>query len=51
MSLELWNTFATMGTFVVISATAIAALVQLRHARASYQITALAELNKAHDSP
>jgi hypothetical protein len=44
MTLELWNTFATMGTFIVIAATAIAALVQLRHARGSNQLAALAEL-------
>ncbi len=51
MTLELWNTFATFGTFVVIAATAIAALIQLRHARSGYQITGLAELNKAQDAP
>ncbi len=33
MSLELFNSLATFGTFLVISATAIAALYQLRHAR------------------
>jgi hypothetical protein len=46
MSLELANTFATFGTFVVIAATAIAALVQLRHARSSNQIEALAEMRQ-----
>jgi len=51
MTLELWNTLATIGTFVVITATAIAALVQLRHARAAYQITGLAELQKTQLSP
>jgi hypothetical protein len=51
MTLELWNTVAAFGTLVVIAATAVAALVQLRHARAGYQIAGLAELNKAHDSP
>jgi len=51
MTLESWNTFATLGTFVVITATAIAALIQLRHMRAGYQVTAFAELNKAQDSP
>jgi hypothetical protein len=40
MSLELLNTFATLGTFVVIAGTAIAAIVQLRHARSSNQIAA-----------
>ena len=51
MTLELWNTVASTGTVVVITATAIAALIQMRHARASNQIAALAELGKAHDSP
>jgi hypothetical protein len=44
MSLELWNTFATLGTFIVIAATAIAALIQLRHMRSSNQITVLSDL-------
>jgi hypothetical protein len=46
MSLEVVNTLATFGTFVVIAATAIAALVQLRHARSSNQIEALAEMRQ-----
>jgi hypothetical protein len=44
MSLELWNTLATFATFVVIAATAIAAIVQLRHIRGGNQIAALNEL-------
>jgi hypothetical protein len=44
MPLELLNTLATLGTFVVIVATAIAAMVQLRHMRSSNQIAALNEL-------
>ena len=51
MTLELWNTFATFGTFVVIAATAIAALVQLRHARGSNQIAALNELEEVSHKP
>ncbi|HZY99791.1 MAG TPA: hypothetical protein VFE36_09470 [Candidatus Baltobacteraceae bacterium] len=50
MSLELVNTFATLGTFLVIAATAIAAVVQLRHARGSNQIAALTELRDAFQS-
>jgi hypothetical protein len=50
MSLELVNTLATFGTFVVIAATAIAALVQLRHARGSNQIAALDELRAVFQS-
>jgi hypothetical protein len=38
MSLELLNTLATITTTVVIGATAIAAIVQLRHMRAGNQI-------------
>jgi hypothetical protein len=44
MSLESVNAFATLGTFLVIAATAIAAIVQLRHARGSNQIAAMNEL-------
>ena len=51
MSLELWNTFATFGTFLVISATAIAAIVQLRHLRGSNQLAALNELREAAEAP
>ncbi|HZV78825.1 MAG TPA: hypothetical protein VFF60_04350 [Candidatus Binatus sp.] len=51
MTLELWNTFATFGTFIVIAATAIAALVQLRHTRGSNQIAAVQELRDAQETP
>ena len=51
MSLELWNTLATFGTFIVIAATAIAALVQLRHARSSNQIAGLTELQDSFQTP
>jgi len=51
MSLELVNTLATFGTFVVIAATAIAAIVQLRHARSSNQIAALNELSETTQKP
>ena len=51
MSLELVNTFATCATFAVIAATAIAAIVQLRHLRASNQIVAFNELRAAFESP
>ena len=44
--MELVNTFATLGTFLVIGATAIAALVQLRHARSANLIEALAEMRQ-----
>jgi hypothetical protein len=51
MSLELWNTLATFGTFVVITATAIAALIQLRHMRGSNQISALSDLYAKRQAP
>ncbi len=41
---------ATAGTFVVIAASAIAALVQLRHMRGSNQIAALNELRETMES-
>jgi hypothetical protein len=50
MSLELWNTIGSVGTFVVIAATAIAAIVQLRHMRSSNQIAALNELRETIES-
>jgi hypothetical protein len=51
MSLELVNTLATFGTFLVIAATAIAAVVQLRHARSSNHIAALNELRETMETP
>jgi hypothetical protein len=50
VTLELVNTFGTLGTFVVIAATAIAAIVQLRHARSGNQIAALTEMRDAFQS-
>ncbi len=41
MSLEIVNTVAAIGTFIVIGATAIAAVVQLRHMRANNQLEGL----------
>jgi hypothetical protein len=49
MSLEVANTLATFGTFVVLAATA--AVVQLRHARSSNRIAALNELRKSTQAP
>ncbi len=50
MSLEVLNTVATLGTFFVIAATAVAALIQLRHARSSNQIAALNELRESQQT-
>ncbi len=41
MPLEILSTAAAIGTFVVIAATAIAAVVQLRHLQAQNQLTGL----------
>lgn len=38
------NTIAALGTFVVIAATAVAAIVQLRHMRANNQLSAILAL-------
>jgi hypothetical protein len=51
MSLDLWNAVGTYGTFFVIAATALAALVQLRHMRSSNQIAALSDLSKREGTP
>lgn len=50
MSLEILSTVASIGTFVVIGATAVAALVQLRHMRSSNQIAALTEVRETLES-
>jgi len=50
MTLDLWNTFATFGTFLVIAATAIVAMVQLRHIRCSNQIAAMNDLRETAES-
>ena len=41
MSLETWSTVAAVGTFIVITASDVAALVQLRHLRTSNQLSGL----------
>jgi len=49
MSLEVVNTVATLTTTVVIAATAVAALAQLRHMRAGNQITGFLTLRAMLD--
>lgn len=41
MSNESWSTIASVGTFLVISATALAAFVQLRHIRRANELAGL----------
>jgi hypothetical protein len=50
MSFELLNTIGVLGTFLVISATAIAAIIQLRHMRGSNQISVLNELRQTYEN-
>lgn len=51
MSAEWVAAVASAGTFVVIAASAIAALLQLRHSRGSNQIIALTEIRETLESP
>ena len=51
MSLETLSIGATIGTFVVIAATAIAAIVQLRHLRTSNQLTGLLNILGRSEDP
>jgi hypothetical protein len=50
MSLEAWSTIASLGTFAVIAATAIAAIIQLRHTRSSNQLAAITEMRETFES-
>ncbi|HXW52296.1 MAG TPA: DUF4760 domain-containing protein [Candidatus Acidoferrales bacterium] len=50
MSLELLNTLGTLLTVAIVSATAIAALVQLRHLRAGNQINAMLSIGDRFQS-
>jgi hypothetical protein len=51
MSLELLNTCASLATVAIVLATAIAAIIQLRHLRISNQITALLSIGERFDAP
>jgi hypothetical protein len=50
VSLELWSTIASVGTFLVIAATAVVAIVQLRHTRSSNQIAAAMTIHNVVES-
>jgi hypothetical protein len=50
MSPEWVTAIATAGTFIVIAASAVAALLQLRHTRGSNQIVALTECRETLES-
>jgi hypothetical protein len=51
MSLEAWSAAAQIGTFLVIAATAVAALVQLNHLRAANQIAASNMFIQEYEGP
>jgi hypothetical protein len=51
LSAEWVTAIGTLGTFVVISGSAIAALMQLRHMRGSNQIVALTECRETLEAP
>ena len=50
MSLELVNTLGTLLTVAIVAATAIAAMVQLRHLRAGNQINAMLSIGNQYDA-
>ena len=50
LSLEAWGTVASVATLFVITATAVAALAQMRHARSSNQIAAVTEMRETMES-
>ncbi len=51
MNQETLSTVAAVGTFIVIAATAIAAIVQLRHLRTSNQLTGLLNILGRSEDP
>jgi hypothetical protein len=51
MSAELLTAYATLGTIVVIGASAMAAIIQLRHMRASNELEAVLALQRDFQSP
>jgi hypothetical protein len=51
MMLEAWSVVGSLGTFVVITATAIAAFIQLRHIRRSNQLPGLLSVLELFQQP
>jgi hypothetical protein len=51
MSLELISSIASVGSFVVIGASAVAALIQLRHLQSSNQLQAMLAINDRWSGP
>ena len=48
---ELISALASVGTFIVIATTAVAALIQLRHLQSSNQLQAMLAINERWDTP
>ena len=51
MSVEVWAAIAAWGTFVVITASAVAALIQLRHLRTSNELSGLISVTDQLQDP
>lgn len=51
MPLEFWTTIASVGTFIVIAATAVATMVQLRHMRAANKVAAIQQFLSSFEGP
>ncbi|MBV9276881.1 MAG: hypothetical protein JOZ97_01450 [Candidatus Eremiobacteraeota bacterium] len=51
MTIEVWSVVLSAATFIVIAVTAVAATIQLRHLRASNQLTALVTLLEDWQKP
>lgn len=51
MPLEVWSVFASVGTFVVIAATAIAAVMQLGHMRAANKVAQIQTFLAEYEGP
>lgn len=51
MSIEILSALAAVGTFVVLGAAAVAALIQLRHLRAQNQLAALVSIGQTVVQP
>ena len=50
-SAEFWTAFGTMGTFIVVAISAVAALAQLRHVRTANELQALLSVQRDFQEP
>ena len=51
MPYESWSTLAGIGTFIVFAATAIAAIIQLRHLRANNELNSVLAIFGRKETP